>query len=121
MGTGAFTPLPRDKNGRTSDLPPAVSSLAVRTINGITSGNATSIDLNANTTFIEVSAHLNSVFMRYGTSATSTKYDEYLPAAANIPVTRRYALNEVTMTSSTISFQADKINSSSPWLRVIQK
>jgi hypothetical protein len=122
MGTTRFEALPMDKNNHWSgEMPTAVSALAVRTINGITSGNATSIDLKANTTYLEVSAYYNGVFMRYGTSATSTKYDEFIPAGQYFPTTRRYALNNVTMASATISFQADKSVVTSPWIRIIQK
>lgn len=70
--------IPVDSNNKGIQLTPNVVSIA-RTYDA-TISTATSIILNTSTTFIEVSAILKGVFLKYAANVSSTDFDEYIPA-----------------------------------------
>lgn len=73
-------PIPRlgkDDNREPVQLTPAVVALEETTDTSVSS--TTEITLNAATTFIEVNALNQGIFMKWGTSdASSTDYDEFI-------------------------------------------
>lgn len=68
--------LPVDQNGNILPIVPAVTALAVTYDPTISA--ATDISLNSGTTFIEVNAINDGVFLRYAATASSTNFDEYI-------------------------------------------
>lgn len=70
--------LPRDANNNViPNVPPAKTAIAVTY--DATISAATSITLNAATTFLEVTAIDKGVFLRYAASVSSTAFDEFVP------------------------------------------
>ena len=78
--------LPKDANSVSMPLTPSVVALAV-TNNGSLSSSAT-ITFQTTTTFIEVSALSQGIFMKWGATASSTVFDEYIQAG----FTRHYTI-----------------------------
>lgn len=101
--------VPIDGNRTHVPLVPAVSALAVTVDDTISS--ATDVTLNANTTFIEVSAVYGGVYMRYAATASSANFDEYIQAGA----TRHYY---IPYGVSVVSFIQDQAGSA---IRMIEK
>lgn len=89
--------VPKDGNSVSLPLTPSALALAV-TNNGSLSSSAT-ITFNAASTFIEVNALSQGVFMKWGATATSSSFDEYIQAGA----TRHYIIpvNQTTGTTYT--------------------
>lgn len=79
---------PRAQNGETVQLVPATAALAVTYDTSISA--ATDITLNAATTFLEINAVSEGVFLRYASTASSVNFDEYIAA----DTTRHYAVPE---------------------------
>lgn len=78
--------VPTDGNQVKLPLTPSVLALAV-TNNGSLSGSAT-VTFQTTTTFIEVSALSQGVFMKWGATASSSAFDEYIQAG----FTRHYTV-----------------------------
>jgi len=78
--------MPRDVNGGVLQITPAV--VALEETYDATISTSTSITLNTNTTFIEVSAIDKGIFMKWGGTASSTDFDEFIIANS----TRQYAV-----------------------------
>jgi len=78
--------VPTDANQVKLPLTPSILALAV-TNNGSLSGSST-ITFNTATTFIEVSALSQGVFMKWGATASSSAFDEYIQAG----FTRHYTI-----------------------------
>lgn len=71
--------LPRDANNIPIQMvPPAKTAIAVTY--DATISSATDLNLQSSTTFLEVSAILKGVFLRYQATASSTNFDEFIPA-----------------------------------------
>lgn len=70
--------LPRDANNAPIQISPATVSIA-RTYDA-TISSATTITLNAATTFLEISAITKGVFMKYGANVSTSDFDEFIPA-----------------------------------------
>lgn len=70
--------LPIDANNKEIQLAPAKIALA-KTYDA-TISSATDLTLNAATTYIEVSAIDKGIFLKYGSTASSTDYDEFISA-----------------------------------------
>lgn len=70
--------LPLDANNKPIQLSPSKSAVAATY--DATISSATSINLNAATTFLEISAIDKGVFMRYAAGASSSAFDEFIPA-----------------------------------------
>lgn len=70
---------PIDSNSRViNEAPPAV--VALEETYDATISSSTSITLNVNTTYLEVSAIDKGIFMKWGGTAASTDFDEFIPA-----------------------------------------
>ena len=86
---------PKDGNGSTTPLVPALTSLA-RTYD-TTISTSTEITLNASATFIEVTALNQPIFMNWGTSdASSSAWSHVIPAG----MTRQWFIPVDTTTGS---------------------
>lgn len=86
--------IPRDGSGAPLQLVPAKTALAVTTSSTLSS--ALDVTLNTSTTFIEVNALTQGLYMRYQAGASSSSFDEYIQAGA----TRNYLIpNGVTVVS----------------------
>ena len=70
--------IPRDDNDAIIQLVPRVAALA-RTLD-TTISSATSVTLNVATTLIEVTALTQGIYMRYSAGASSSNFDEFIPA-----------------------------------------
>jgi len=70
--------LPVDQKGSMIPLTTPTNALAVTYDTSISS--ATDITLNANTSLIEVTAINNGVFLKYGSTASSSAFDEFILA-----------------------------------------
>lgn len=103
--------LPIDGNRSHVPLTPATVALATTVDDTISS--ATSITLNASTTFLEVTAITAGIYMRYQAGAASNAFDEYILANS----TRHfYVPNGVTV----VSFIQDA-SVGTALLRVVEK
>lgn len=78
--------LPRDKNRAVLQLTPPVEALAVTVDASISA--ATDVTLNANTSFIEVNALVQGVYLKYGTTASAADFDEFIQPG----MVRHYAI-----------------------------
>lgn len=76
--------LPKDGNNVTSQLVPAKTAIAVTTNSSLSS--AVNVTLQTTTTFIEVNALSQGIYMRYAATASSSNFDEYIQAGS----TRHY-------------------------------
>lgn len=70
--------LPQDAKGKAVQITPRKVALA-RTYD-TTISSATSVTLNGDTTFVEVTALDQGIFMRYQASVSSTNFDEFIAA-----------------------------------------
>lgn len=70
--------VPHDDNKNVIQLVPSSVSLA-RTVSS-TISSATSITLNAATTFLEVAAISQAVYLRYAAGVTTSAFDEFILA-----------------------------------------
>ncbi len=86
--------VPIDGNAAKLPLTPSTLALAV-TNNGSLSSSAT-ITFNAGTSLIEVSALSQGVFLKWGGTATSSSFDEYIQAG----FTRHYFIPINTTTGA---------------------
>lgn len=68
--------LPIDGNSRTVNITPTGVPLA--TTYDATISSSTAITLNASTTYIEVSAVDKGIFMKWGATAASNSFDEFI-------------------------------------------
>lgn len=68
--------LPIDANGEAMQLTP--SKLAVAVTYDATISGSTTVTLNALTTYIEVTSLLKGTFMKWGATASSTTFDEFI-------------------------------------------
>lgn len=68
--------LPIDSNSKEFQLPPATLALAVTYDTTISS--STSITLNVNTSLIEVTSLAKGTFMKWGGTASSSSFDEFI-------------------------------------------
>lgn len=85
--TGQMTQgVPIDGNRTKLPLVPAIVPLAVT--NNASLSSAQTITLNAATTFIEVNALAQAVFLRWAAVPTSSAFDEFIQAGA----TRHYVV-----------------------------
>lgn len=75
-----MTTLPRDDNGQVIAVTPAIAALVVTKNDAVSNTSEVDITLNTSTTYIRVTTLDNGLFMKYGTTATSTDFDEYIPA-----------------------------------------
>ena len=81
--------IPIDENGNVVQIPPA--KLALEETYDATISSTTEITLNAATTFIEVTAVAEGIFMKWGTSdVTNADFDEYIAK----DTTRQYYVPE---------------------------
>ena len=103
--------LPRDVNQNAIQLPPDVTAVSVTTDDSITTSTELDVTLDTTTTFIRATAVDSALYLKYAATATSTDYDEYLPAG--IPMDFKIPL-DVTV----ISFIADGATAK---LRLIEK
>lgn len=78
--------LPVDGNSKGLPLTPAKVAVAITYDTTISSD--TTVTLNAATTFIEVNAISQGIFMKWGATATSSAFDEYIQAGS----TRHYVV-----------------------------
>lgn len=78
MSTKITQPLPIDANDKPIQTAPVGVALAVTYDSSM--NTATNVTLNASTTYIEVSAVLKGLFLRWGATATSSAFDEYITA-----------------------------------------
>lgn len=69
--------LPIDGNNKPVQLSPRGTAIAVTY--DATISSATTVTLNAATTYIEVTAIDKAIFMRYAASVTSSAFDEFIP------------------------------------------
>ena len=83
---GTNKTVPKDANSISLPLTPSEIALAVT--NNASLSSAQTITFNASTTFIEVNALSQGVFMRWGAVPTSSAFDEYIQAGA----TRHYVV-----------------------------
>lgn len=98
-GTKQFVP----KDGNSVSLPLTPSALALAVTNNASLSSAQTITFNASTTFIEVNALSQGVFLRWGAVPTSSAFDEYIQAG----MTRHYVIpNDATtgVRYSTVQF-----------------
>lgn len=87
--------LPVDQNGNVVQITPAVASLAKTYDETISS--STEITLNTATTFIEVTAMAEGVFLKWGTAdVTNANFDEYIAKDS----TRQYYVPVDTSTNA---------------------
>lgn len=70
--------LPRQRNGSGVQLPPA--SISLQRTYDTTISSATNITLNISTSIIEVTAINNGIFLKYGSNASSSDFDEFILA-----------------------------------------
>jgi len=73
-------PLPRDGNHEPVPLVPSRTALATTVDTTISS--STTVTLNASTTFIEVNALSQGIYMKYGATVSSASFDEYIQAGS---------------------------------------
>jgi hypothetical protein len=86
--------LPRGASNEHLQLVPSKEALATTVDASISS--ATTVSLNADTSLIEVNALAQGVYLKYGTGASSSDFDEYIQAG----LTRHYVVpNGVTQIS----------------------
>lgn len=85
MGSTAQN-VPRDAGGTVLPLTPSVLAIAVTY--DATISTSTTVTLAATTTLIEVSALAQGIFMKWGATASSTAFDEFIQAGA----TRHYVV-----------------------------
>lgn len=78
--------VPRDAGGIVLPLTPSILALAV-TYDATISGSTT-VTLNAATSLIEVSAISQGIFMKWGATASSSAFDEFIGAGQ----TRHYVV-----------------------------
>jgi len=104
--------MPADDNSRGIALPPASVALAVTKNDAVSTSTLVAVSLNASTSFIEVTALDSGIYLKYAsTGATSTVFDEYVPAG----MVRHYVIPQGV---NAISFIADEGTSR---VRVIEK
>jgi len=84
--TGIIPNVPRDPSGAVLPLTP--SNLAIAITYDTTISSSTAVSLNASTSLIEVNALSQGIFMRWGGTASSSAFDEYIQAGS----TRHYAV-----------------------------
>lgn len=70
--------LPRDGNYSPMQITPSTAALVSTYSASISSFLA--ITLNANTTYLEITAIDKGIFMKYASGASSSSYDEFIPA-----------------------------------------
>ena len=70
--------LPIDANGKEIQITPNVVALATTYDTSVSS--STEVTLNTNTSYIEVAALVKGIFLKWGGTASSTSFDEYIPA-----------------------------------------
>lgn len=80
--------LPKDGSNKALQLVPAKEALATTVDSTISS--ATTITLNSATTLIEVNALDKPIYLKYGTGASSSDFDEFIHAGG----TRHYVVPE---------------------------
>lgn len=68
--------LPRDSNMQAMQLTPSVVALA--STYDATISSSTTITLNAATSYLEVTALLKGIFMKWGGTASSSSFDEFI-------------------------------------------
>lgn len=78
--------LPGDANG--NPLPITFASVALQTTYDTTISSSTTVTLHAATSLIEVSALSQGIFMKWGATASSSAFDEFIQAGT----TRHYAV-----------------------------
>lgn len=72
-------PFPRDKNGSgVSTMPFTSAAVALEETYDATISASTAITLNIATSFIEVTAIDKGIFMKWGATAASTDFDEFI-------------------------------------------
>ena len=70
--------LPKDGDGRTIAIVPASEALAANLLSSLST--AYDHTLNADTSLIEISALVQSVYMKYGGTAGTADFDEFIMA-----------------------------------------
>lgn len=78
--------VPRDGSDTALPLTPSTQAVAVTTNASI--GSSSSITFNIATSLIEVNALSQGIYMKWGTTATSSSFDEYIQAGS----TRHYVI-----------------------------
>lgn len=78
--------VPRDASNAPLPLVPSITSVAVTTLSGVTSSNL--VTFQTQSTLIEVSAISNGFFMKWGATASTLVFDEYIQSGA----TRHYVI-----------------------------
>ena len=78
--------LPKDKNNNAMQIVPSVLSLAITY--DTTISTSTTVTFNVQSTLIEVTAINTGVFMKWGGTASSASFDEFISAGT----TRHYAI-----------------------------
>jgi len=73
-------PLPIDGNRKPVQLVPSRTALVV-TVDA-TISSSTTVTLNAATTFIEVNALSQGIYLKYGSTVSSSSFDEYIQAGS---------------------------------------
>lgn len=87
MSSSPTTPnVPRDGSRTPLPLTPATTALAVTNSSSIS--GSTTVTFNASTTMLEVSALSQGIFMKWGATASSASFDEYIQAG----FTRHYVI-----------------------------
>lgn len=84
--------LPIDDRGKSVQIVPSITALAIT--NDSTISSSTTITFNANSTFIEVTAINQGVFLKWGGTASSASFDEFILGGT----TRHYAIPVDTTT-----------------------
>jgi hypothetical protein len=92
--------LPIDKNNKPMQLVPNTTALATTVDSSISA--ATDVSLNADTTFIEVNALVQGVYLKYGATASSSDFDEFIQAG----MVRHYVIPDGVTTISVIEASA---------------
>jgi len=113
-GTGKIKEMLPSSSARESQfaqLTPPVHAQHVTANDSVTVGAAVDVTLDADTSFLEVNAITNGLYMRYAATASSTNFDEYIQSGA----TRHYV---VPMGVTVISFIGD---AGTAKLRLIEK
>lgn len=78
--------VPKDANAVSLPLTPSVNSVAVT--NSASLSSALTVTLNAATSFLEINALTQGIFLRWGAVPTSSAFDEYIQAG----FTRHYVV-----------------------------
>jgi hypothetical protein len=66
------------RDGNNMPVPSVIVGETLATTVDATISSATDITLNASTTYIEVSAIAKGIYLKYGTTASSLDFDEYI-------------------------------------------